>query len=188
MTTNRSSVSAGVSTAVGSSRMSSRVSWMSALSTSTRWRSPTDAEVVDDVVGVDLQAEAGAELGDAGLHGGAVEAAGPHQLAAQEDVGGHRQRPDELEVLVHHADPERVGLLRRVDVDRLPSKRISPESGRAVPAIIVISVVLPAPFSPTMACTLPASTDQVDVVVGDLVEPNVLVMSRSSSSGWSIRS
>ena len=40
---NRASTSCGVSTAVGSSRISTRQSWCSALMISTRWRSPTDS-------------------------------------------------------------------------------------------------------------------------------------------------
>ena len=37
----------------------------------------------------------------------------------------------------------------------LPSTRISPESGRATPEMIEISVLLPAPLSPTRPSTSP---------------------------------
>jgi len=39
--------------------------------------------------------------------------------------------------------------------DVLPSKRTTPESGLMTPPRILISVLLPAPFSPTSACTSP---------------------------------
>jgi hypothetical protein len=33
----------------------------------------------------------------------------------------------------------------------LPAKRIEPERGRKIPAVVIISVVLPAPFGPEQA-------------------------------------
>src|SRR5689334_7162697 len=41
---------------------------------------------------------------------------------------------------------------------RSPCKCSSPESGVWIPAMIFISVDLPAPFSPMTACTVPGST------------------------------
>ena len=49
MTTNMSSVSDGVRTAVGSSRIRSRVWWDKAFRTSTRWSSPTLSSEVTSV-------------------------------------------------------------------------------------------------------------------------------------------
>src|SRR4051812_21135136 len=42
-----------------------------------------------------------------------------------------------------------------------PSMRISPASGRWTPEIVLISVDLPAPFSPSSACTSPARTSKL---------------------------
>src|ERR1700722_18879333 len=41
-----------------------------------------------------------------------------------------------------------------------PSKRSSPSSGVSAPAMILISVDLPAPFSPTSARTSPVETEK----------------------------
>src|ERR1043165_9203691 len=43
-----------------------------------------------------------------------------------------------------------------VSVTASPAKTIDPPSGRVVPDATFISVDLPAPFSPRMACTSPA--------------------------------
>jgi len=49
----------------------------------------------------------------------------------------------------------------------LPSYMIEPESGTPVPLIIDISVVLPAPFSPTSAWTRAGKDVEIDVVIGN---------------------
>src|ERR1700682_3543187 len=41
-----------------------------------------------------------------------------------------------------------------------PAKRIRPASGRRLPASWAISVVLPAPFGPMMACVSPSRTSR----------------------------
>ena len=48
-----------------------------------------------------------------------------------------------------------------------PSTSMVPSSGFCTPYRIFISVDLPAPFSPTRACTVPRADRDVDVVVGD---------------------
>ena len=45
-----------------------------------------------------------------------------------------------------------------------PRSRISPASGAWTPARILISVDLPAPFSPSSACTSPAAEVEIDAV------------------------
>ena len=51
------------------------------------------------------------------------------RLHAEDDVVQHREALDQLEVLVHHADAEGVGVVRVFDADDLsPSLRISPSS------------------------------------------------------------
>src|SRR5574340_131564 len=42
-----------------------------------------------------------------------------------------------------------------------PSRKTSPASGCTTPAMILESVLLPAPFSPTSACTSPGSTEKL---------------------------
>ena len=64
---NKASMSSGVSTAVGSSRISTRQSWCKALMISARWRSPTDSSSAR--IGIDGHAETRSGLldGHAGL-------------------------------------------------------------------------------------------------------------------------
>ena len=58
---------------------------------------------------------------------------------------------DQHEVLVDHADAVRDGVARRVELDGLPVDLDAPASGRYRPARMLISVDLPAPFSPSSA-------------------------------------
>ena len=99
-----SSVSCGVSTAVGSSKTSTRASRESALMISTRC-CDADRQVFDERVGVDVEPESGRDLADALARGVQIEdAAGLGGLVAQHDVLGDGEDRDEHEVLVHHAD------------------------------------------------------------------------------------
>ena len=63
----------------------------------------------------------------------------------------------------------------------LPSMRISPSSGWVSPYRTFISVVFPAPFSPSRAWTWPGATERL---IPSLATsgPNLLVMPLSSSS------
>src|SRR5699024_11698283 len=68
-----------------------------------------------------------------------------------------------------------------------PSTRILPESGWCTPAIILISVDLPAPFSPSSAWTCPRRTDKVTSLI-TLTGPKdleTLTSCKTVSSVWS---
>src|SRR5882672_3200542 len=60
--------------------------------------------------------------------------------------------------------------------------RISPASGWYTPARIFIKVDLPAPFSPTSACTSPARADRF-TSASTVFPANDLLMPRISSAG-----
>ena len=65
----------------------------------------------------------------------------------------------EIDFLVDRADPQRArGARANRDFDRRPSRRISPRSPDEAPVMILISVDLPAPFSPISAWISPGST------------------------------
>ena len=77
-------------------------------------------------------------------------------LAGGEDVLGDRQIAEQVELLEHHADATR----SRASPDDAnetssPSSRMRPCVGFSTPAMIFISVDLPAPFSPTSTLTAP---------------------------------
>src|ERR1700676_5535637 len=65
---------------------------------------------------------------------------------------------------------------------RLPSTSISPESAGCAPERIFMSVDLPAPFSPTRACTSPATTSNV-TPSSARTPGKVLTMSRICNRG-----
>src|SRR3954447_22171564 len=65
-----------------------------------------------------------------------------------------------------------------------PSKRTSPSSGRRTPVSTLISVDLPAPFSPTSACTSPGSSANETSSSATTPEKR-LVTSRTSRIGSS---
>ena len=69
-------------------------------------------EVRDAGVRVDLQAVALGDLDDLAARGREVDDAEPRRLAAEHDVLGDRERLDQHEVLVHHADAQVDGLAR----------------------------------------------------------------------------
>ncbi len=69
----------------------------------------------------------------------------------------------------------------------LPSSKISPSSGCSSPYRTFIRVVLPAPFSPSRACTWPGDTER-SIRSLATSEPNRLVMPFSSSSTSTLRS
>ena len=54
--------------------------------------------------------------------------------------------------------------MRRQTRDIRPAKRMRPQSGASKPEIWLISVVLPAPFGPMMACNSPGATSSVTIV------------------------
>ena len=86
------------------------------------------------------------------------------RLAAEPDVLLDRQVGDQRQFLEDGGDAARAG--RRPDWpgDRAaPSSRIVPSSGRTAPARIWMKVLLPAPFSPSRACTSPARARELGV-------------------------
>ena len=65
---------------------------------------------------------------------------------------------------------------------RSPLSSIAPSSGWYTPARIFIRVDLPAPFSPTMACTSPARTSS-STSLSARIPGNDLPMPRMRSTG-----
>ena len=85
------------------------------------------------------------------------EAAGPRQLAAEEEVGGDVEARNEVELLEDRGDAgglrvARIGEAHRRAVDR----GSCPRRARCTPERMFISVDLPAPFSPSSAWISPA--------------------------------
>src|SRR5690606_37447820 len=78
--------------------------------------------------------------------------------------------------------PAAMASARDRKVTRSPLTRISPSSGRCIPYRIFISVDLPAPFSPTTACTWPAATLSSMSLLAT-TPGNRLVIPRSSTAG-----
>ena len=103
-TAKKSSTSPGVSTAVGSSRIRMSASRKSALTSSTRCCSPTERSSTM-ASGSMCEAVARRQLADARAGAVEVEQRALAHLVAEDDVLDHREHGDELEVLVHHADP-----------------------------------------------------------------------------------
>src|SRR6201996_4195433 len=64
----------------------------------------------------------------------------------------------------------------------LPCHSISPPLGSQIPEIVLISVDLPAPLSPTSAVTCPAGTSRL-MSVSACTGPKFFPMPRSRSSG-----
>ena len=78
-----------------------------------------DGDVLDLGVEVDLQAVFFRELLDLFARFLALDEAELRRLRAEDDVVEHGEHVDELEVLVHHADAERGGIIGVVDLDGL---------------------------------------------------------------------
>ena len=68
-----------------------------------------------------------------------------------------RQMRAEHDLLVHGVDAERDGLVRRGERAGWPSQMTSPAVAAMTPVRSLMSVDLPAPFSPTMAWISPGS-------------------------------
>ena len=170
------SLSAGVSTDVGSSKMRIDGSRRRHLMISTRWRMPTGRSptTASGSTSRPYRSEISRDpVADLGRSQAAA--------VAERDVLPHPQRLDEAEVLVHHADAVR-GRGGRVERGGCasPSMLIVPASGSTRPIMIFISVDLPAPFSPSTPWIRPRAQFEVDAVarhhravaLGDLVEPD----------------
>ena len=117
---------------MGSSRMSTRDSWLMALAISTicfsaTLRSPTNASGATSVASV---GEVPPCLGD---HAAAVENAAAAQLAAEKDILVDAQGVDEIELLRDHGDAEALGDQRVGNTHRLPIKEDA-AAGRRIDA------------------------------------------------------
>ena len=84
-------------------------------------------------------------------------------LTSEKHVFGDRQIGNERELLVDDADARPADGSRVAEGSVASSSRTVPASGATAPPSILISVDLPAPFSPTSACTSPAPKLEVDV-------------------------
>ena len=111
-----------------------------------------------------VRVDAAAHARESGLRGVARCAPGDQAAAARiagedRDILGDRHRVDEAEILMDEGDRQLFG--RRIDRrGRRGGSR--PASARCTPARTLISVDLPAPFSPSSACTSPAPDVEID--------------------------
>ena len=83
-----------------------------------------------------------------------------HRQAADEHVLGHRQRRDQVEFLVDRDDAEQLRRMRAAQPHLGAVEGDRARVGRWAPARILSSVLLPAPFSPSSACTSPRPTSK----------------------------
>ena len=151
------SASAGVSAEVGSSRMSSRRSAVSARAISTNCSSATDRPATSARGSTAMPSWPSASLG-ARVHRLAVDRAERRERrVAHGDVLGDVEMREELRILIDRGDAGPARLDRRREPDRARRRAASsPASASRMPVMILTSVDLPAPFSPTSACTRPA--------------------------------
>ena len=77
-------------------------------------------QVFNDGVGIHRQLEVCGQSADARAGFGQIERERRAGFGAQHDVFGHRHRVDEHEMLMHHANAERDGVLRPRDAPHLP--------------------------------------------------------------------
>ncbi len=178
ITRSRSSTSTGASTAVGSSSRRILASAASAFTISSRCRRPTLSRSTRS------SGSSGRPTRRAQLAHPLAERPRRHRPAGGErDVfrdrkGGHRS-----EVLMHHPDSEPPGARgERASGCTIPLIRTSPESARTRPAAIRMSVVFPAPFSPSSAWSSPGRNVK-SAPRNACTEPNRLWIPTSSSAG-----
>ena len=153
------------------------------MATATDWRWPPDSEATGWRIERTVVTESSSSVSARrDLHRGLVEHPVAQRLVAQEHVLDDVEVVAQRQVLVDRRDAERLGVPGPVQVDRLPSQRISPPSGAQRPEMVLISDDLPAPLSPTSAVTLPGGTSR-STSVRARTGPKVLVIPRSDSSG-----
>src|SRR5258707_6102631 len=85
-----------------------------------------------------------------------------------------------LVIWKERTSPRRARLCAGSAVMSSPAKRIRPASGTRSPASWPISVVLPAPFGPMIACVSPSSTSRSTLSLASSA-PKLLVRPRTSS-------
>ena len=165
-TLNSSAISCAVSTAVGSSRISTSAPRCSTRRISTRccWPTPMSST---QARGSTREAEALRQLAHALLGRVAVEQRALARLGGEHDVLGHRHDRDQHEVLVHHADPHADRLARRADVHRLAAEEDLALVGLVEPVEDVHERGLPRAVLPEQGVHLTATQVEVDAVVRD---------------------
>ena len=152
-TANSTSISASVRMADGSSRMSTVASPASALAIDTCCCSAIDSVADRHRRVARRQAQQLEQLDDLGVLLRPGDPAAVADLAAGEDVLRDRELGEQLRLLVHGGDAEGDGVAGRRDRDRRALELDRAGVRRSTPEMILIMVDLPAPFSPTSACT-----------------------------------
>ena len=163
ITRNRFSTSVSLSEAVGSSMIRIRASAPSARAISTSCCSGIDSRRTSASGSIAAPIRSSSRRARVAPLAPADPPPGARRLQAERDVLGDRQVGEERRLLVDRGDPER-SARDRVDRGRRrrPWTSIVPSSGRWAPVMTLISVDLPAPFSPTSAWTSPASQVERD--------------------------
>jgi hypothetical protein len=144
---------------VGSSRMRTRGCVTSALATSTSWRSAS----VSDPSGwrSDTSRPSSASTGRARRAISDLRTNGPRRGSR---IGNRllstSRSGNRLSSWETTATPLRTASAVLSNATSRPSRRSVPSSGFTAPATIFTSVDLPAPFSPSSACTEPARTER----------------------------
>src|SRR5207244_11284409 len=90
-----------------------------------------------------------------------------------------------LVIWKERASPSRERAGASSDVTSCPANRVVPASGLRSPASWPISVVLPAPFGPMIACVSPSSTSRSTRSVARR-PPKLLLSPRTATSGSAI--
>ena len=126
-----------------------------------------DRDILDQRIGVNFEPVAGRKLHHLGAGGVHLQQAALHIFHAQDDVLQHGEVVHQLEVLMHHADAEAVGITRALDLRLLPIdddlalfRRIEAEEyahQRGFAGAVFAQQGMDLPFS----------SMEVDVVVGD---------------------
>ena len=147
---------ARVSDAVGSSIITIRASAPTAFAIST---TAAPACSASRPAGRDRSPRRARRAGRAHARAGARQSTRRHSrpLERERDIFGHREMREKRRLLVDRRDAVRRAV-GGIDM-RTRARRTSsdPASGRSAPVMILINVDLPAPFSPTRACTSPAA-------------------------------
>ena len=161
ITPSNASTSCGARALVGSSRITMRDSEISTR-TSLDDLALREAQVADECVGIDVEAEP-----LRGLHDACPSGSGAHATGAgrQLDVLEHRERRDEAEVLEHHADAVLAGVVRRPDPDDLAVD----------PDLALVGVVDPVEDLHQRALAGAVLTEQRVHLAGEQIEVDVVV-------------
>ena len=157
-TSNRRSTSGGDSAEVGSSRMMMRAPENSTRASSISCCRPIGSEPMRALrIDVDAEARRAARARRATMRAPVDDAEPRRRLLAEKDVLGDGEVGHDAQLLMHHADAGGQRIARRAEV-HLAARRSScgRRYSRCTPAMIFISVDLPAPFSPTRPWISPA--------------------------------